>query len=235
MPSDLQIAQCLLAACLEADHKPGKVQFTKYLYLLDYCHWRFAGRKATALPWKFYHYGPWCEQAEDCMLQLASDYGFQWRETEASFIRSVEIPPNRLDLTTRSLITQIVGWFKDRELNVLLDVAYSQTEPMVRAGRGDVLDFSAVPVNQQMPVFFPAMPDRSSAYELHPDRLKRMEGFRAHAETLKEKAKQRMTFRESEAYRQAEALVKEEFTAPDRLPDMRGAVTFDAVDGFATG
>ena len=29
MPSDLQIAQSLLAACLEADHKPGKIQFTR--------------------------------------------------------------------------------------------------------------------------------------------------------------------------------------------------------------
>jgi len=44
-----------------------------------------------------------------------------------------------------------------------------------------------------------------------------------------------MTFRESEAYRQAAALMQEEFTAPDRLPDMRGSMTFDAVDGFATG
>ncbi len=235
MPSDLQIAQSLLAACLEADHKPGKVQFTKYLYLLDYCHWRFTGHQATSLPWKFYHYGPWCEQVEDCMTQLATDYAFQWRETEASFIRSVEVPPHKLDLTTRSFITQIVGWFKDRELNVLLEVAYSQTEPMVRARRGDTLDFSSIPVNKQMPVFFPAVSYRSAAYQLHPERLKRMEAFRARAETLKEKAKQRMAFRETESYQQAASLMKEEFTAPDRLPEMRGSMTFDAANGFATG
>ncbi len=234
MPSDLQIAQSLLAACLEADHKPGKVQFTKYLYLLDYCHWRFTGCKATSLPWRFYHYGPWCEQAEDCMAQLASDYAFHWRETEASFIRSVEVPAHKLDLTTRSLMTQIVGWFKDRELNVLLEVTYSQTEPMVRARRGDVLDFSSVPVDKRIPVFFP-IPPQVTSYRLHPERLKKMEAFRARAEKLKEKARQRMAFRESESYQQAADMLKEEFTAPDRLPEMSGSISFDAANGLANG
>jgi hypothetical protein len=235
MPSDLQIAQSLLAACLEADHKPGKVQFTKYLYLLDYCHWRFTGRKATSLPWKFYHYGPWCEQAEDCMAQLASQYAFGWRETEASFIRSVEVPAHKLDLTTRNLMTQIVGWFKDRELNVLLEVTYSQTEPMVRARRGDVLDFSSIPVDKRMPVFFPVAAQPATNYRLHPERLKKMEAFRARAEKLKEKAQQRMAFRESEIYQQAAYLLKEEFAAPDRLPEMNGSISFDVANGLAEG
>lgn len=235
MPSDLQIAQSLLAACLEADHKPGKVQFTKYLYLLDYCHWRFTGRKATSLPWRFYHYGPWCEQAEDCMAQLARDYSFGWREMEAPFIRSVEVPTHKLDLTTRSSIAQIIGWFKDRELNVLLEVAYSQTEPMVRARRGDVLDFNSVPVDKRMPVFFPVATQPATSYRLHPERLKKMEAFRARAEKLKDKARQRMAFRESEIYQQAAYMLKEEFTAPDRLPEMNGSISFDAANGLAEG
>lgn len=235
MPSDLQIAQSLLAACLEAGHKPGKVQFTKYLYLLDYCHWRFTGRKATALPWRFYHYGPWCEQVEDCMTRLASDYAFQWRETEASFIHSVEVPFHPLDIGTKSMMTHIVGQFKNRELNVLLEVTYSQTEPMVHAQRGDVLDFSTVPVDKRMPVFFPETPQRATSYRLHPERLKKMEAFRARAEKLKEKARQRMAFRESESYQQAAYLLKEEFTSPDRLPEMNGSMTFDAANGLADG
>lgn len=235
MPSDLQIAQSLLAACVEADHKPGKVQFTKYLYLLDYCHWRFTGRKATSLPWKFYHYGPWCEEAEDCMAQLASNHAFQWRETESSFIRSVEVPAHKLDLTTNSLMAQIIGWFKDRELNVLLEVTYSQTEPMARARRGEALDFSCVPVDKRMPVFFPDAPRPVTSYRLHPERLQKMEAFRARAEKLKEKATQRMAFRESESYERAAGMLKEEFTAPDRLPEMSGSMTFEAASGLADG
>ena len=109
MASDHQIAEALLATCLQAGHKPGKIQFTKYLYLLDYCHWRFTGRKATSLPWKFYHYGPWCEQVEDCMADLASQYAFNWREEEAPFINSVEVPTHRLDITTTSLMNHLIG------------------------------------------------------------------------------------------------------------------------------
>jgi hypothetical protein len=234
MHSDLQIAQGLLAICLEADHKPGKVQFTKYLYLLDYCNWRFRGCKVTSLPWKFYHYGPWCEEVEACMTRLAADHAFQWRETEASFIRSVEIPAHRFDLTTNSFMSQIVGWFKDRDLKVLLEITYSQTEPMVLAKRGDRLDFSTVPVDKRMPQFFPKEHQPETSYRLHPERLKKMEAFRAQTEKLKQKARERMAFRESESYRQAAQMLKEEFTASNRLPEMNGSMTFEAANGLAT-
>jgi hypothetical protein len=235
MPSDLQIAQSLLAACVGAGHKPGKVQFTKYLYLLDYCHWRYTGRKATSLPWKFYHYGPWCEQVENCMADLASQYGFNWREEETPFIRSVEVPTHKLDITTSSLMNQIIGTFKDRELNFLLEVAYSQTEPMVCASRGDILDFSAVPVNRIMPIFFPTTPPKPKNFQLHPERAKKIDAFRARAEKFKEKARQRMAFRESASYQKAATMLKEEFSAPDRLPEMSGSMNMEAANGFATG
>ena len=169
------------------------------------------------------------------MAQLASDYAFQWRETESSFIRSVEVPSHKLDLTTNSLMARIIGWFKDRELNVLLEVTYSQTEPMARATRGEMLDFSCVPVDKQMPVFFPEAPPRATSYRLHPERLKKIELFRARMERLKEKTRQRMTFRESESYQQAAGMLKEEFTAPDRLPEMSGSMTFEAANGLADG
>ena len=57
---------------------------------------------------------------------------------------------------------------------------------MVRAQRGDVLDFSSVPVDKRMPVFFPETPQRATSYRLHPERLKKMEAFR-HGRKLKKK------------------------------------------------
>lgn len=235
MPSDLQIAQSLLAACVGAGHKPGKVQFTKYLYLLDYCYWRYTGRKATSLPWKFYHYGPWCEQVEVCMADLATQYRFQWREEEFSFINSVEVPTHKLDITTSSLINHLIGAFKDRELNTLLEVAYSQTEPMIAGRRGDILDFSGVPVDGKLPMFFPAPPRKAEVFQLHPERVKKIEAFRARAEKFKEKAKERMAYRESASYQKAAAMLNEEFSTPERLPEMRGSMTIEAANGFATG
>lgn len=232
MPDNLQIAEALLAACLHADHKPGKIQFTKYLYLLDYCHWRFTGQKATSLPWKFYHFGPWCEEAETCMATLSSRYSFGWREEEAVIVRSVEVASPPVGLTTKSLIEQIVALFKDRDFNVLLDVTYSQTEPMAKAQRGDLLDFSTVPVARTMPQFFPAPAHTPTTYEVHPERLKKMEAFRARAEALREKAKQRMEFRESEPYQQALGMVAEELGTYGKLPEMQGEITLEAADGL---
>ena len=232
MADNLQIAEALLATCLRAEHKPGKIQFTKYLYLLDYCHWRFTGKKVTSLPWKFYHYGPWCEEAETCMATLSSRYSFGWREDGAVILRSVEVASPPVGLTTKSLIEQIVGMFKDRDFNVLLDVTYSQTEPMAQAQRGDILDFATVPVTRTMPEFFPAPATAAATYQVHPERLKKMEAFRARAEALKEKAKQRMEFRESEAYQLALGMVAEELGTYGKLPEMQGEITLEAANGL---
>ena len=71
-------------------------------------------------------------------------------------------------------------------------------------------------------------------FQIHPERRRKMEAFRARAESLKEKARQRAAFRESESYHQAACLLKEEFTASDALPEMRSAISFEAADGLAT-
>lgn len=232
MPANIEIAEALLSTCLRADHKPGKIQFTKYLYVLDYCYWRFVGEKATTLPWRFYHFGPWCEEAETCMATLANRYSFGWREEEAAIVHSVDVPMPPLDLTIKSTIMRIVDTFKDRDLNVLLDFAYSQTEPMATAKRGDVLDFSGIPVDRSMPEFFPKAASTPANYEVHPDRKRKMEAFNARADVLRQKAKERMAFRDSSAYEQALGLVNEELASYVTLPEMQGEMTLEAADGL---
>lgn len=233
MAHDLQIAEALLATCLRAGHKPGKVQFTKYLYLLDYCYWRFQGRQATSLPWKFYHYGPWCEAAETCMAALADQYEFRWRDDEFWFNRNVEVPMPAVDITLKGLMGRIVDAFKNRDLNALLEFAYSQTEPMVAARRGDLLDFSAVPVDKALPMFFPAE-QSATDFQLHPVRKQKMEAFRARVAKLREQAQQRMAYRESPEYAEAVSHVAEELGSYGDLPAMRGKVTLEAADGLGS-
>ena len=177
-PTDNDIAEHLLGVCLEAGHKPGKVQFTKYLYQLDYCHWRYTGQKATTLPWRFFHYGPWCEEAEGCMATLAQQYSFGWREEEIPADPSVEVAKPRIPVLMASLLSRIVDAFKDKDLNVLLDVTYSQTEPMLQARRGDALDFSTVPITKTFPQFFPE-PVKPAPYVLPEKVRKGMEALKA--------------------------------------------------------
>ena len=230
--TDIDIAEHLLALCIEAGHKPGKVQFTKYLYLLDYCHWHYTGLKATSLPWKFYHYGPWCDEAEDCMGALARRYSFGWREAEASVIHSVDVAKPKVAVLVSGLINRIVDLFKDKDLNVLLDVAYFQTEPMVQAERGDLLDFRAIPTTKSFPQFFPE-PAKPTPYVLPARIRQRMEALKAKAPQLKAKFRKQEAYRNSPEYRQAMELLRKDLSSEEPIPEIKVTFTPEAVEGLS--
>jgi hypothetical protein len=218
MPSCQEIAATLFARCLEHDHKPGKVQFTKYLYLVDYCHWRLKGRKATDVEWLFYHYGPWSPTAEECMAELAATLGFAWREEEGPVLKFVRVEePASLGLTLESIIKRIVTFFKDREPMVVVEYAYSQTEPMLQAKRGDVLDFATVPVDQTMPEFAPTLA-KPIAFTLATRVQERMAALQAKAGKLRQQATERQRFRESADYRTALQMLAAESHTADPIP-----------------
>ena len=234
MPSRQQIATALFARCLEHDHKPGKVQFTKYLYLVDYCHWRLKGRPATDIPWIFYHYGPWSPAAEECMAALAEDHGFSWREEEEPILRFVRLEePVRLDLTTESIIKRIVSAFKDREPMVVVDFTYSQTEPMLNAKRGEPLDFGTVPVDHAMPELAPTR-TKAPAFALAPQVRARMEALKARSGKLRQQAEERQRFRETADYRAALDLLAADTGTAEPLPAMRGRLSREVIDDLGT-
>jgi hypothetical protein len=229
MPSTREIAEVLWARCLEADHKPGRVQFTKYLYLIDYSHWRFHGRQATDAHWIFHLYGPWAAEAQAAMNDLATAYGFSWGEEEETVLRFVRLdePPPRQSVGMEGIIQHILRAFKNRDLNQLLNFAYGQTEPMLAAKRGESLDFSLAPVDRTMPLFTPPKPQVLAA-SLHPKMAERVAAFRAKAEQLRAKTEQRNVYRGSEEYRTALHLLAEEMGAGWSLPELRAKMTEDA-------
>jgi hypothetical protein len=227
------IAEALLAACLKGDHKPGKVQFTKYLYLIDYCHWRYSGKTATGFDWKFYHYGPWCERAEDCMASLADSHGFFWRENEFTLVKELDMPEPTLPLPVKNFISWVVRSFKDKDLNTLLNCVYTDTEPMLKAHRGDLLDFHFVPVDKQMPVFFPVTTQTSFA--LHPAQAERMQLMRQRTQKLRNAARVRAALRQTQEYQEAVRRVEAELSSDDPLPTMRGRFSTEAANAMEAG
>lgn len=234
MPSRQQIASALFASCLAHDHKPGKVQFTKYLYLVDYCHWHFHGRQATDINWIFYHYGPWSPAAEECMAAIAEDYGFSWFEEEEPVLQFARVEePAAPGLTIHSIVEHVVRAFKDREPMCVVEFAYSQTEPMLNARRGDHLDFSVVPVDHAMPQFTPARP-KPAAFTLHPQLQERMAAMKAKSARLRQKADERQRFRESADYRTALQMLAAETLSPGSLPDMSGRMNPDVIGDLGT-
>lgn len=229
MPLTREIAEVLWARCLEAEHKPGRVQFTKYLYLIDYCHWRFHGHQASDAQWIFYHYGPWAPEADAAMDALAMEYGFSWGEEEETVLRFVRVDePRGLEVGLEAIIQHVLKAFKNLDLNRVLEFAYNQTEPMLSAKRGEHLDFRTVPVDQTMPVFVTSAPARTVP-SLHPNMSERIAAFRAKASKLRTQAEQRRTYRESDEYKTARRLLADEVGTDWRLPDLRARLSDESV------
>ena len=234
MPSHQEIAATLFARCLEHDHKPSKVQFTKYLYLVDYCHWRLKGRKATDIEWLFHHYGPWSPAAEECMAGLAATLDFSWREEEEPVLQYVRVEePVSLGLTLEGIIKRIVTFFKDHEPMVVVEFAYSQTEPMLHAKRGDVLDFKVVPVDQSLPEFAPTKV-KPPPFSLATGIRDKMAAMQAKAGKLRQQAIERQRFRETADYRTALQMLASEAHCSDQIPALRGQMGREVIEDLGT-
>lgn len=228
MPSTREIAEVLWARCLEAEHKPGRVQFTKYLYLIDYCHWRFHAHQASDAQWIFYHYGPWAQEANIAMNALAVEYGFSWGEEEETVLRFVRVDePHGLSVGLEAIIQHVLKAFKNLDLNRVLEFAYNQTEPMLTAKRGDRLDFRTVPVDKTMPAFVAPAPPRM-VHSLHPKMAERITAFRAKASKLRMQAEQCRAYRESDEYKTARRLLAEDVGTGWSLPDLRARLSDDS-------
>ncbi|MBD5778289.1 hypothetical protein IEN85_02125 [Pelagicoccus sp. NFK12] len=222
----VDIGKILFSRCLEAGHWPDKIQFTKYLYLLDYCHWRFHGRQATAINWKFFHYGPWSQDASIAMNGVQDHFRVGWRDfredDEREFYGFDRIN-EKLSIGMEGMIQSILKAFKDRDVSKVIDFCYERTEPMLAAERGDELDFSTVPVNKEMPAFIdkPATMEMPKATEAG---ASRRAAYQAKAERLKAKARKWREAMESPAYKEAMDVIAKQKTAD--LPKIEGKSAF---------
>jgi len=168
------------------------------------------------------------------MAGLATTHGFSWREEEEPVLRFVQVEePGNLGLTLESIIKRILAFFKDHEPMVVVEFAYSQTEPMLQAKRGDVLDFSTIPVDQALPEFAPARV-KPASFVLNARIQERMAAMQAKAGKLRQQAEERQRFRESPDYRTALQLLATETHSADALPAMRGYLSHGVVDDLGT-
>ena len=216
------IGKILFSRCLEADHWPDKIQFTKYLYLIDYCQWRYTGEQATDIEWIFYHYGPWSTDASSVMNSVQGHFRLGWRDfTEDDDRDFYGFDPikDRLSMSIEGFIHKIVQYFKTRDVTDLIDFCYKQTEPMINAQRGEKLNFSVIPISKEMPLFKTpsatnVMPQLNAASE------QRIAAYKTKAEKLKAKAKQWRAAMDTAEYGKAMERLEQERQSD--LPDLHG-------------
>lgn len=150
-----KIALILYSRCLEAGKCPDRIEFTKYLYLLDWATTKLTGSPATEIRWKFYHYGPWSEDLIPVMALTQDHFRLSWVDysPEDRDIPWFDAISEKLDLNLESIIRRILVAFAKRDASVVVDFCYRLTEPMRVAKRGEMLDFSTVKVTKEPPIF----------------------------------------------------------------------------------
>ena len=135
-----------LSAADNGQENVGRVRLTKLLYLTEVEFAREYGRRLTDLDWVFYHYGPYVMGIEDEFKRLpfaeAEADGFRgWviRQWETDELDKMKLPAS-----VERLAKRVSRRWATERLGRILDSVYYDTEPMMRAERGQHLDFGTV-------------------------------------------------------------------------------------------
>ena len=187
------------------DRELGPIHLIKYLYLADLSHAEFHnGETYTGLPWRFHHYGPYCEEAlfriEPALILInAEKKTIESTRYEDDFIRWSKSDDelcaqlfNTLDLSVTGAINRLVHSY-GTDTSKLLDFTY-KTKPMLLAAPGDFLDFTHI-MREDEPI------DVQSATTCEP-LTRRQEKKRAEQlSQLKSKLKEKLSKRQQSKFR----------------------------------
>ena len=131
------------------------LRLVKFLYLADLYHARFSkGKTLTGWPWAFVYFGPWCREVNQSIENAAKhqlvvaqefsstyddekDYRLFWLDETSEEPKIIDALPTYV---WSRLQWAIQKWADDSY--GLLDYVYFETEPMIEAKPGAVLDFS---------------------------------------------------------------------------------------------
>jgi Protein of unknown function (DUF4065) len=148
MPTNPIIANLILYIVDRLNDKgryPSTIQLVKYLYLIDLEHQRRYNKPLTDLKWIFYEYGPYPFEFPDLTESLGFDLSVETFNSDIGTTRihtaQVEpVYPNELGNYSQSLVDITIDRWAFVPTKELLDYVYFETEPMIDARRGDLLD-----------------------------------------------------------------------------------------------
>ncbi len=150
MPSTKDILLQILEESSIQHKSFGKTQLIKLLYLAEVEYYRNCNQRLTDLNWLFYHYGPYALELEDILSDKVFEQTKIKTQDEKDFIlfkvaEGLSRYKSEVDTKVSLIIKKIVGQWKDKSLEDLLDYVYYETEPMEAVDkRGDVLDFTTI-------------------------------------------------------------------------------------------
>lgn len=138
------------------------IHLIKYIYLADLAYARHHnGETYTGLPWRFYKFGPWCEEVlqeiEPSLEEIGAeqirthhtkyaDDFIKWYISDDELLDKLD---QELDLTVTGAVQSMVHKYGTDTTN-LLHHTYN-TKPMLLAAPNEALDFGTVAISQQKP------------------------------------------------------------------------------------
>lgn len=131
----------------------SRIRLIKFIYLSDWLSVRHTGRRLTKYPWFFYHYGPYASPVQEEIDAAVGANAITVEEISSAEERDIFLyrkpgdDPEfwrdvSVDLEAR--LRRLVDRWIQRPLNEFLDFVYFETEPMLKARRGEVLDFTTI-------------------------------------------------------------------------------------------
>lgn len=151
-PEAKSLTLAILTRIREREGSASKTKLLKLLYLADIEHYRKAAETLTGFDWVFYLYGPWANEYDVLLKQLADEGVLRsegWtaggQEGERlSAVESVDLGRAIKDNDTLLRTRRLVDVWADQGVPTLLDYVYFETEPMQGAEKMARLDFSKV-------------------------------------------------------------------------------------------
>jgi hypothetical protein len=144
-PLELSREEQLIAYFVKTCGRPvGKTRVMKLLYLADYESRRYLGRPISAIPYVWYHYGPY-DKRFDSWLTTLKEHGVV-TERDLTTVPGVQgsfYSPGKADLeysfspVELEILAYVRRTYANRRLRSLLDDIVYQTEPMKHAQAKD--------------------------------------------------------------------------------------------------
>jgi hypothetical protein len=164
-----QLVAAIASLIREYGGAPTKTKLLKLLYLADVENWRDHGQRLTDLNWIFYLYGPWTNEYDDLLSEMKSEGLIDIRpgqeDGEATFInalRPAKLENVALSTPTYFALKELIERWGPQRTADLLDYVYFETEPMLNAERGQVLDFGSVKPRSAVPLYRPVKSQATS-------------------------------------------------------------------------
>lgn len=148
LASLVQLIKGILTEAEDQGISVGRVRLVKLLYLLEIEYYKIYQKRLTYLKWEFYHYGPYPREIEEVLclqdfeeekISLSEDRVFRKLKHAVSEPKVVYSKTG-----IERLVKRIINEWGGFDLRYLLDYVYFETEPMIGAKPGDVLDFSTI-------------------------------------------------------------------------------------------